>query len=44
VITDLRSTNGVEVGGRLIRGSATLADGERICIGGQEFTFEIGRA
>jgi pSer/pThr/pTyr-binding forkhead associated (FHA) protein len=44
VITDLRSTNGVEVGGQLIRGSATLADGDRICIGGQEFTFEIGRA
>jgi SARP family transcriptional regulator, regulator of embCAB operon len=44
VITDLRSTNGVEVGGQLIRGSATLTDGERICIGGQEFTFEIGRA
>jgi DNA-binding SARP family transcriptional activator len=41
VITDLRSTNGVEVHGRRIRGSATLDDGDRIRIGSQEFTFEI---
>jgi DNA-binding SARP family transcriptional activator len=41
VMTDLRSTNGVEVGGQRIRGSATLADGDRIRIGGHEFTFEI---
>jgi DNA-binding SARP family transcriptional activator len=42
MMTDLRSTNGVEVGGQRIRGSATLADGDRIRIGGHEFTFEIG--
>jgi SARP family transcriptional regulator, regulator of embCAB operon len=41
VISDLRSTNGVDVAGRRIRGSATLSDGDRIRIGGQEFTFEI---
>jgi DNA-binding SARP family transcriptional activator len=41
VLTDLRSTNGVEVQGQRIRGSATLADGDRIRIGNQEFTFEI---
>ena len=41
VITDLRSTNGVEVQGQRIRGNATLADGDRIRIGGHEFTFEI---
>ncbi len=41
VITDLRSTNGVEVRGFPIRGSATLEDGDRIRIGDQEFTFEI---
>jgi DNA-binding SARP family transcriptional activator len=41
VMTDLRSTNGVEVEGQRIRGSATLADGDRIRIGGHEFTFEI---
>jgi DNA-binding SARP family transcriptional activator len=41
VMTDLRSTNGVEVQGHRIRGSATLADGDRIRIGGYEFTFEI---
>jgi DNA-binding SARP family transcriptional activator len=40
VISDLRSTNGVLVGGRRIRSSATLADGDRIRIGGQEFTFQ----
>jgi SARP family transcriptional regulator, regulator of embCAB operon len=41
VISDLRSTNGVDVGGRRIRGSATLADGDRIRIGGYEFIFHI---
>jgi pSer/pThr/pTyr-binding forkhead associated (FHA) protein len=41
VISDLRSTNGVDVGGRRIRGSATLADGDHIRIGGHEFIFEI---
>ena len=41
MMTDLRSTNGVEVQGERIRGSATLADGDRIRIGGHEFTFEI---
>ena len=41
VISDLRSTNGVDVGGRRIRGAATLADGDHIRIGGHEFTFEI---
>lgn len=44
VITDLRSTNGVEVRGELIRGSATLAHGDRVCIGGCEFVFEIRSA
>jgi SARP family transcriptional regulator, regulator of embCAB operon len=42
MMTDLRSTNGVEVQGQRIRGSATLANGDRIRIGGNEFTFEIG--
>jgi SARP family transcriptional regulator, regulator of embCAB operon len=41
VITDLRSTNGVEVQGQRIRTSATLADGDRIRIGNHDFTFEI---
>lgn len=41
VISDLRSTNGVSVAGRRIRGSATLADGDRIRIGSHEFTFQI---
>jgi pSer/pThr/pTyr-binding forkhead associated (FHA) protein len=41
VISDLRSTNGVQVGGRRIRSSATLADGDHVRIGGYEFTFEI---
>jgi DNA-binding SARP family transcriptional activator len=41
MMTDLRSTNGVEVQGERIRGSATLADGDRIRIGGHEFAFEI---
>jgi SARP family transcriptional regulator, regulator of embCAB operon len=41
VISDLKSTNGVIVAGRRIRGSATLTHGDRIRIGGHEFTFEI---
>jgi SARP family transcriptional regulator, regulator of embCAB operon len=41
VISDLRSTNGVQVAGRRIRGSATLSDGDHIRIGGYEFTFQI---
>jgi SARP family transcriptional regulator, regulator of embCAB operon len=41
VITDLRSTNGVEVQGQRIRASATLAHGDQIRICGHEFTFEI---
>jgi pSer/pThr/pTyr-binding forkhead associated (FHA) protein len=42
VITDLRSANGVELADSRIRGSATLADGDRIRISDHEFTFEIG--
>lgn len=42
MMTDLRSTNGVEVQGQRIRGSAPLANGDRIRIGGHEFTFEVG--
>ncbi len=41
VISDLRSTNGVQVKGRRIRSSATLSDGDHIRIGGHEFFFEI---
>ena len=41
VIYDSRSTNGVEVGGQRIRGSATLADGDRVRIGSREFIVEI---
>jgi SARP family transcriptional regulator, regulator of embCAB operon len=41
VMTDLRSTNGIEVQGHRIRGSATLAEGARIRIGGYDFIFEI---
>jgi len=41
VITDLRSTNGVELHGKRIRGTATLDDGDRIGIGSQQFIFEI---
>jgi pSer/pThr/pTyr-binding forkhead associated (FHA) protein len=43
VITDLRSANGVDVGEQRIRGSATLTEGDRICICGHEITFEIAR-
>jgi SARP family transcriptional regulator, regulator of embCAB operon len=41
VITDLRSTNGVEVQRKQIRTTAPLADGDHIRIGGHEFIFEI---
>jgi DNA-binding SARP family transcriptional activator len=41
VISDLRSTNGVQVAGRRIRTTATLTDGDHIRIGGYEFTFAI---
>ncbi len=41
VIYDSKSTNGVEVQHQRIRGSATLADGDRIRIGSHEFTVEI---
>jgi SARP family transcriptional regulator, regulator of embCAB operon len=43
VISDLRSTNGVQVQGRRIRSTATLTDGDHIRIGGLEFTFEISQ-
>ncbi len=41
VITDLRSANGVDVGGERIRGTATLADGDRVRICDHEFVFEM---
>jgi DNA-binding SARP family transcriptional activator len=41
VISDLRSANGVAVGGERIRGTATLADGDQIRICDHEFTFRI---
>jgi DNA-binding SARP family transcriptional activator len=41
VITDLQSANGVDVADQRVRTSALLADGDRICICGHEFTFEI---
>lgn len=40
MITDLRSANGVQVQGRHLRPSATLADGDHISICGHQFTFE----
>jgi SARP family transcriptional regulator, regulator of embCAB operon len=43
VISDLRSTNGVQVQGRRIRTTATLADGDHIGIGGYEFTFALSK-
>jgi SARP family transcriptional regulator, regulator of embCAB operon len=43
VISDLRSTNGVIIAGRRVRGSATLADGDQIRIGSHQFVFEIRR-
>ena len=41
VIYDSKSTNGVEVQRRRIRGSAPLAEGDLIRIGSHEFTFEL---
>ncbi len=41
VIYDSKSTNGVEVQRRRIRGSAPLADGDLIRIGSREYTFQI---
>ncbi|MGU3497569.1 BTAD domain-containing putative transcriptional regulator [Mycobacterium sp. C31M] len=41
VVTDLRSANGVEVGGQRIRGTATLNHGDRIRVCDHEFVFEI---
>jgi SARP family transcriptional regulator, regulator of embCAB operon len=41
VITDLQSANGVEVADERVRGSATLTDGDRICICGHEFVLEV---
>ncbi len=43
VISDLRSANGVHVGGQRIRGTATLADGDLVRICDHEFVFEIRR-
>jgi SARP family transcriptional regulator, regulator of embCAB operon len=40
VVNDLRSANGVEVQDQRIHGSATLADGDVLRIGGHRFTFE----
>ena len=41
VIHDSKSTNGVEVQHRRIRGSAALADGDVIRIGSRDYTFQI---
>jgi SARP family transcriptional regulator, regulator of embCAB operon len=41
VISDLRSANGVHVGGERIRTSVTLADGDRIRVCDHEFVFEM---
>jgi SARP family transcriptional regulator, regulator of embCAB operon len=43
VITDLRSANGVEVGGQRIRGTATLTSGDPVRICDHEFVFEIAQ-
>jgi DNA-binding SARP family transcriptional activator len=43
VISDLRSANGVDVRDERIRGTATLADGDRIRICDHHFTFEIAQ-
>lgn len=40
VVTDLKSANGIHVGGRRIQPSASLTDGDRVRIGGQVLTFE----
>ncbi|MDT5325139.1 MAG: family transcriptional regulator, regulator of embCAB operon [Mycobacterium sp.] len=42
VTTDLRSANGVDVGGQRIRGTATLEHADRVRICDHEFVFEIG--
>jgi SARP family transcriptional regulator, regulator of embCAB operon len=39
-VSDLRSANGVELGGARIHGSVALADGDQIQICGHVFTFE----
>ena len=44
VITDLRSANGVELGGERIRGTATIADGDVIRVCDYEFTFELAQS
>lgn len=41
LITDMKSTNGVQVQGRWVQRSATLEDGDHIRIGNSEFVFEI---
>ncbi len=41
VIYDSKSTNGVEVQRRRIRGSAPLVDGDLIRIGSREYTFQV---
>jgi DNA-binding SARP family transcriptional activator len=41
VIYDSKSTNGIEVQRRRIRGSAPLADGDLIRIGSHEYTFQV---
>lgn len=41
LITDMKSTNGVQVRGRRVRRSTTLEDGDHIRIGNSEFVFEI---
>ena len=43
VINDLRSANGVEVHDQRIRGSAPLARGYLVRIGGHQFTFDIAQ-
>lgn len=44
VITDLRSSNGIDVNDQRIRGTATLADGDVVRIGNHEFTFQLSQA
>jgi DNA-binding SARP family transcriptional activator len=41
LITDMKSTNGVQVRGRRVHRSATLANGDHIRVGNSEFVFEI---
>lgn len=41
VLNDLRSSNGVQVAGERIRGSATLSDGDVITIAGHRLVFEL---